>query len=108
MVRSMLLPLALATGIAANAGDAKLDRATLKGATAVGVVVDRLPDDLAREGVTADALQLRLAQRLREAHIPADGSAKEFVGIRLASVHEAKELYAVSISIGFYQPVTLV
>src|SRR5947207_821722 len=106
MVRRMLLPLALLSGLA-MAGDAMLDRATLKGVKAVGIIIDQLPEDLPREGVTVDALQLRLAQRLREAHVPIDAAAKEFLGVRLSSVRATRGPYAVAISVGFYQPVTL-
>ena len=59
MVRSILLTLALLVAFLAHAGDATLDRASLKGVKAVGVIIDQLPPDLPKEGVTADALQAR-------------------------------------------------
>src|SRR4051794_7767036 len=107
MVRMILLTLLLAAFVA-HAGDATLDRASLKGVKAVGVIIDQLPPDLPKEGVTADVLQTRLTQRLNDAHIPIDLAAKEFVGLRASSVRAAKGPYAVSMTIGLYQPVTLV
>lgn len=108
MVRSILLIPALLVAFPAHAGDATLDRATLKGIKAVGVIIDQLPPDLPKEGVTAEVLQARLTQRLAEAQIPIDSAAKEFVGIRASSVRDARGPYALSMSIGLYQPVTLV
>jgi hypothetical protein len=108
MVRIILLNLLLAATFLAQAGDETLDRATLKGVKAVSVIIDRLPPDLPKEGVTADALQTRLTQRLNDANIPIDLAAKEFVGLRASSVRASRGPYAVSITIGFYQPATLV
>jgi hypothetical protein len=93
---------------AAQAGDAVLDRATLKGIAAVGVIVDQLPPEFPAQGVSADALATRLAQRLRDAHITVDNSAKEFVGLRASSVQAGKGSIAAAMTIGLYQPVTLV
>src|SRR3977135_253169 len=107
MVRTILFTLLLAA-FPAHAGDAALDRASLKGVKAVGVIIDQLPPDLPKEGVTADALQARLTQRLLEAKIPIDPAVKEFVGIRASSVRAARGPYAVSMTIGLSQPVTLV
>src|SRR4051812_12531729 len=107
MGRNLFFTLTLFTAFLANAGDATLDRATLKGVKAVGVIVDQLPPDLPKEGVTPDVLQTRLTERLREAQITIDPAAKEFVGIRASSVRAAKGPYAVSMTIGVYQPVTL-
>ena len=117
MVCRILLLGALLGAFLAEAGDAALDRATLKGLKAVGVIIDQLPPELAKEGVTADELQTRLAQRLRDAHITIDPAAKEFVGLRASLVRDtsrsllrtpARGPYAVSMTIGLYQPVTLV
>jgi len=107
MGRNLFFTLTLFMAFLANAGDATLDRATLKGVKAVGVIIDQLPQDLPKEGVTPDALQARLTERLREANITIDPAAKEFVGIRASSVRAAKGPYAVSMTIGLYQPVTL-
>src|SRR5713226_1561471 len=106
MVRSILLLLSLP--LLSQAGDATLDRATLKGIKAASIIIDQLPPDLPKEAVTPDALRTRLTQRLTDAHIPIDSAAKEFVAIRASSVRDAKGPYVVAMSIGLYQPVTLV
>jgi hypothetical protein len=90
------------------AGDSPRDRETLKGVKSVTVIVDTLPDDIAREGISGDALRSRLTERLRRAEIPIDEASKEFVGLRIASVRDTRGPYAAGITIGFYQPVTLV
>jgi len=90
------------------AGDEAFDRATLKGLKSVGITLDAVPEDLAKEGVTEEALRSRVAQRLQQAGIPIDAASKEFVGLRFVAVREAKGPYAVAITIAFYQPVTLV
>ena len=106
MTRSLLLPAMLAP-LLVYAGDSPRDRATLKGATSVSVIVDALPPDLPKEGVTGEALSARLTTRLRDAGIPLDDAAKEFVGLRISSVRDTRGPYAVSITLGFYQPVAL-
>jgi len=103
-----VLPAALLASLLLHAGDTPRERATLKGAKVVGVVVEPMPDDLPKLGVTADALQARLAGRLRDAGIPLDDSATEFIGLRVASARETRGPYAVVVRLGFYQAVTLV
>jgi hypothetical protein len=103
-----ILLITLLTPLLLLAGDSARDRATLKGVKSVTVIVDRLPDDFPKEGVSSDALQTRLTERLREAGIPIDDASKEFVGLRVASVRDSKGPYAAGITLGFYQPVTLV
>jgi hypothetical protein len=91
-----------------HAGDTPLDRATMKGSKGVAVIIDALPADLPKEGVTEGELRARLAQRLREAGIPMDDTAKDFVGVRVAMVRDTRGPYAVAIRLGYFQPVTLV
>lgn len=107
MSRSLCLFAALLAPILAHAGDTPRDRATLKGATSVSVIIDVLPADFGKEGVTAELLRDRLTQKLREVNIPLDDSAKEFLGLRISSVRDTRGPYAVAINLGFYQPVTL-
>jgi hypothetical protein len=107
MTRRILLP-ALLAPLLLYAGDSTRDRATLKGAKSVAVIVDTLPADLPREGVTEDALRARLTARLRDAGIPLDEASKEFVGLRISSIRDTRGPYAVGLNLGFYQPVTLV
>jgi hypothetical protein len=101
----LLMAIALPAG---GAGDAALDRATLRGVKAVNVVIDPVAAEVQREGATADVLRTRLEDRLREAGIPVDTAANEFVALRLTSVRAARGPFAIAATIGLYQPVVLV
>src|ERR1022692_1395094 len=68
------------------AGDAPLDRATLRGLGSVSVIVDPIDSELLKEGLTQDLLQKRIQGRLRDAGIGVDPSAPEFVGLRVLQV----------------------
>ncbi len=92
----------------AGAGDAALDRATLRGVTAVNVVIDPLSPEIEKEGVTIDGLRMRLEEGLRNAGIPIDPAANTFLALRLRSVRAARGPLSIAITIGLYQPVTLV
>ncbi len=91
-----------------GAGDAAIDRATLRGVSAVNVVVDPVSSDLQKEGATASALLTRLESKLRDAGIRVDPASTDFVALRLTSVREPRGPYAVAATIGLYQPVALV
>ena len=91
-----------------GAGDAALDRATLRGLTAVNVVIDPVAAEIQREGATADSLRTRLEVHLRDAGIQIDTTSNNFVGLRLRSVRAARGPIAIAFSVGLYQPVTLV
>lgn len=93
---------------AGGAGDAALDRATLRGVKSVNVVIDPVAAELQKEGATADVLRTRLEERLREAGIPVDTAATEFVALRLTSVRAARGPLAIAATIALYQPVVLV
>jgi hypothetical protein len=100
---------------AGGAGDAALDRATLRGVKAVNVVIDPVAADIQKEGATADVLKTRLEDRLREAGIPLDTAANEFVALRLTSVRAPRGKllatagpFAIAATVGLYQPVVLV
>jgi len=108
MTRRILSLAALLAPVLLHAGDSVRDRATMKGCKAVAVIIDTLPADFAKDGVTEETLRSRLAQRLREADIPMDAAAKEFVGLRVSSVRDGRGPYAAAFTLGFYQPVTLV
>jgi hypothetical protein len=101
----LLIALALPLG---GAGDAALDRATLRGLMAVNVVIDPVAPEIQKEGATADLLRTRLEQRLRDAGVKIDTASTEFVGLRLTSVRAARGPFAIAVTIGLYQPVTLV
>ena len=92
----------------AGAGDAPLDRATLRGVTAVNVVIDPVEADVQKEGVTVDTLRMRLEEGLRNAGIQIDTAGTTFLALRLRYVRAARGPLAIAITIGLYQPVTLV
>jgi hypothetical protein len=101
LLTALVLPLA-------GAGDAPLDRATLRGVTAVSVVIDPVAPEIEKEGVTIDALRMRLEEGLRNADIQMDTASTSFLALRLRSVRAARGPLAIAITIGLYQPVTLV
>jgi hypothetical protein len=90
-----------------GAGDAPLDRATLHGLKAVNIVIDQLDPAIEELGVTADALETRLLARLAAAQIPVDRTASEFIGFRITAVRGNRGPFALSLTIGLYQPVLL-
>jgi len=106
--RILLLAAILAIpSLAPAAGDTALDRATLRGLTAVNVVVDKLDPQLQSAGVTSDSIRARLEDRLRAANIPIDANRPEFVAVRLTGVRANRGPFAVAVTLGAYQPVIL-
>jgi hypothetical protein len=109
----LLAALALPLG---GAGDAVLDRATLRGVKAVNVVIDPVAPGIEKEGATTNGLRTRLEQRLRDAGVQVDPASNEFLALRLTSVRAARgplviaarTPFAIAVTIGLYQPVTLV
>jgi hypothetical protein len=94
-------------GMNGRAGDAPVDRATLRGLMALKVVVDPLGPELEAEGLHAADLQARMEDRLSKAGIALDQSAREFLGLRVIAVREAKGSYGICLSLGLYQGVFL-
>jgi hypothetical protein len=108
MHRTILLITLLAVfGVGLSAGDAALDRATLRGLKPFNIVIDPLDPQLEKTGLNADTLRSRLETRLRHAGIPLDTNAIEFVGLRIDSVLTKKGPYSLCFSLAFYQPVIL-
>lgn len=89
------------------AGDAPLDRATLKGLKGVSVVVDRIDPELEKAGVTREAILTRMLGRLSIVHIPVDPGATEFLGLRITAVRAGHGPFAIAMTVGLYQPVLL-
>lgn len=89
------------------AGDAPLDRATLKGLKGVAVVVDVIDPELEKLGLTREVVLARLLGRLQARHIPIDPAATEFVGLRVIAVRASHGPLALSLTLGLYQPVLL-
>ena len=61
----LVLALLLLPPATRGAGDAPLDRATLRGLKGIGVVIDVLDPELQKLGITRDALITRLLARLQ-------------------------------------------
>jgi len=89
------------------AGDAPLDRATLRGLKGIGVVIDVLDPELQKLGITRDALITRLLARLQGDGITIDPGAAEFAGLRINAVRAGRGPFALSLAFGLYQPVLL-
>ena len=109
-MRWRLLPLCalLAAPVVQGFGDAELDRATMRGLKSVNVVLDPLAPELIKAGLTESDVQARLETDLKDAHIPVDRSATEFIGLRITSVRGNRGPFALAFNLGLYQPVVLV
>lgn len=92
----------------AGAGDGPLDRATLRGLTAVNVVIDPVAPELQKTGATAEGLRARLEEQLRKAGIKIDASSNVFAALRVMSAQGARGPLAIAVTLGLYQPITLV
>src|SRR5262249_8235511 len=90
-----------------GAGDAALDRATLKGLTALNVVIDHIDPELEKEGLTRSILMERLEGKLQSVGVDLDRNATAFLALRVLQVRDRKGPYAVCMVIAVYQPVTL-
>ena len=89
------------------AGDAPLDRATLRGLKGVGVVIDVLDPELEKLGITRDVVLSQLLARLQHDGITINPGAAEFIGLRVTAVRGSRGPFALSLTIGLYQPVLL-
>lgn len=107
MRAKMFVFAALLAALAQGAGDAVLDRATMRGLKTVNIVIDKLDPDLAKEGITADVLQARLMNKLQDGSIPVNQTVPEFLALRITAVRGGRGPYALSITIALYQPVVL-
>jgi len=105
--RLILLALALVPPLTHAAGDYPIDRATLKGLKAVGVVIDVIDPEVERSGVTRDLVLTRMLSRLSSDHIKVDPAATEFLGLRITAVRSGRGPFALSMTVGLYQPVLL-
>ncbi len=108
MSRKLIVLLSILTVPLGGAGDAALDRGTLRGLGAVNVVIDSVPAEVSKEGATAQEFRNRLEGLLSRAGVKIDPASNDFVALRLISVHAPKGPFAISATLGLYQPVTLV
>jgi hypothetical protein len=94
-------------GMNGRATDAPADRATLRGLKTLNVAVDPPGPELEAEGLRATDLQARIKEGLRRAGIAVDLAAREFLGLHVLAVREAKGSYGICLSLGLYQSVLL-
>jgi hypothetical protein len=92
----------------AISSDAPMDRATLRGLKAVKAIIDS-PDGTAMKeaGITVEKLAAQIEQRLAKEGIPVDREAREFLGLRVTFAHARKTDYALGLTLGVYQNVSL-
>lgn len=91
-----------------SASDSPMDRATLRGLKAVKVAVDPPPTEMEREGLDREHLRARIEQKLRDAGIPIDNDAVEFLGLNISSARGGrKNPVSLMFGLGLYQVVTL-
>lgn len=107
LAKTVALGLLLGAAGLWGAGDGPLDRATLRGLKALNVIVDPIGPDLARGGLTADALRGRLERALSTSGITFDPQAAEFLALRVTSAQGKRTDVAISVSLSVYQPVIL-
>jgi hypothetical protein len=108
---TMRLPLAVLIAIPVAvfpAGDAALDRETLRGLKAVNVVIDPVHAELENQGIIPDDLRAQIQTQLQNAGIAVDENAREFLGVRILPARQKNGPYSISASLGLYQPVQLV
>jgi hypothetical protein len=91
----------------ANANDSQLERNTLRGLTALSVVIDPPESELQDRGLTIAATQAEVEQRLSKAGVRVDSNAKEFLGVRIIAAHAKRTDLAVCVTLGLYQAVCL-
>jgi len=106
MYRWLLALLMIPAGLV-TAGDTPLERGTLRGLKAISIVVDPLDQQLTNDGLSATAFRIRIEDRLREASIPIDSNASEFLGLRVTSVRAKRMPVAMCLTLALYQPVVL-
>ncbi len=107
---AVLILLLAGAAVPARAGDSPLERSTLKGIRTVGVFVDPVCPDLERNGLTPEAIQSEIEQRLRQAGISVvpSSQAQGFLAVDLNALEErAVPTYAVTVGIAFVQPVLI-
>src|SRR4051812_3424922 len=102
-----LLTVLAVSSLAPGAGDAALGRAALRGVGGGDVIVGKLDPQIEGAGVTASAVRARLEDKLRAANITVDTSKHEFLAVRMTGVRANRGPFAVAVTMGAYQPVTL-
>lgn len=106
-MRARLFALLLLPAAVFAAGDAEIDRATLRGLKAVGVVIDQMDPALEKDAMSAATLRAEIEDRLERGGLAVDRNAKEFLGLRVTSVRGKGTPVAVCFALAMYQPVIL-
>jgi hypothetical protein len=106
-IAGILPGIVFALGFPAWALDAPQARATLKGITAIKVVVESLGPDVEKDGLTSEQVRAEVEQRLGQAGITVDPSAAEYLYVKISTVKPPSGFYAYSLHIEFRQPVSL-
>ena len=92
------------------------NRATLRGLKGVGVLVEKLPPEVEKEGLSADQLQEEIGSKLRNAGIrvltkeEASGASGEpylYININVNIAKTEADIYSYSIDLLFIQKVSL-
>ena len=87
--------------------DTPFERSTLRGIKAIKVVVEKIDADAERDGLVGSQLQSDIELRLRQAGIPVDNHAPEFLYIVVNTIKDDLNLYGFSIRVEFRRPVHL-
>jgi hypothetical protein len=96
--------------------DSKSNRATLRGLKGVGVLIEKLPQEVEKEGLNRDQLQVAVESRLRQAGIRVLTKEESFktpeepylyININVNIAKTESEIYPYSIDLLFIQRVSL-
>src|SRR5207245_7640887 len=95
-------------GFRCLAADSSMDRATLRGLTAVKIVIDQPPPEMEQEGLDRDHLRSTIEQKLRNGGIKIDNDAVEHLGLPSASARTGRRIsHYLSLYLGLSQYVLL-
>src|SRR5882724_257740 len=89
------------------ASDSRSDRATLKGVTAMNIVIEDLSPGVERNSLTRSQLQTSVELQLRQSGIRVDDTAPAYLYVAATSVLKDGATYVYSIDVEFYQSVVI-
>jgi hypothetical protein len=94
----------------------KSNRATLQGLKGIGVLVENLPQEVEKEGITKNQLQIEVELKLREARIPilsreeclkTPGEPYLYININVNTAKTESDIYPYSLDVMLIQKVSL-
>lgn len=100
-----------------SAINGRSNRATLQGLKGIGVLVENLPPEVEKEGITKNQLQIEVELKLREAGIKVlsreeclktPGEPYLYININVNTAKTESDIYPYSIDVMFIQKVSLV